>query len=326
MLQIVEDREVIDKAEEELRNSLDSFEERKDPILLGGLGWHKTREAHWSKELGMWWAYYTVGDRFENAFGVQEPRWDSHYGHSISCVIDVPFEGINRRISGAFATDDEEMFLLHRGKIGGGRKGIGKSMFFCNYTSDLYSVQDGNVCSIVALVGDLDSKRFPIQVANFVHTLQQIKDDYSSGARYSTPPSVETFKEEFTGKKAYTIGQVKAECDHGLVVKELAEILKSKGFRIANRRPIDLYNIGTNGDINSIFEVKTDSETTDFHTAIGQLMDYSSGMRKRPKLFAVFPETLDARFKEVLEEIGIQLILYKWENDTPLFSHFDIQL
>jgi hypothetical protein len=55
-------------------------------------------------------------------------------------------------------------------------------------------------------------------------------------------------------------------------------------------------------------------------------MDYSSGMRKRPKLFAVFPETLDARFKEVLEEIGIQLILYKWENDTPLFSHFDIQL
>jgi hypothetical protein len=46
---------------------------------------------------------------------VEEPRWGTRYGHSIPSIIDIPFEGINRRIGGAFATDENNrVYLMHR--------------------------------------------------------------------------------------------------------------------------------------------------------------------------------------------------------------------
>lgn len=117
------------------------------------------------------------------------------------------------------------------------------------------------------------------------------------------------------------MGQVKAECDHGLVVSGLVRLLESEGHEVANRRPFDLFIYDEEG-INSLFEIKTDSTTTACYTAIGQLLVYSAGMQKKPSLFAVFPERLDERIRPAFAEIGIQLVLYNWDRDKLVFDNF----
>ena len=62
--------------------------------------------------LGIWWTTYSLCNRYENAFGVEEPRWNTRYGHSIPSVVDVPFHGINRRIGGVFAVDENNKLYL----------------------------------------------------------------------------------------------------------------------------------------------------------------------------------------------------------------------
>lgn len=325
MLKIVESKIEIARAENRLKKSLDIYSNKEDIILLGGIGWHNRCKVDWSNELGIWWTNYELENRFENAFGVGEPKWDSGYGHSIDCVIDIPFEGINRRIGGAFAIDRGELFLLHRGRIGGGRKNIGPALFFHNYRGGkLVTVEDGELSSTMALVGAISSQRFPLQVADFVFEIQRIKKEGTTGAEQEGLPSPKhEFKEEFSGKKEYSIGDVIAECDHGLIVNSLAEILRSQGFKTANERPIDLYIVSPKGRILALFEVKTDSATTDCYTATGQLLFYSSGMREKPKLFAVFPESLDRELKNAFGKIGIQVIDYEWEGNKLKFTGVD---
>jgi hypothetical protein len=325
LLEIIGNRNIIQKIEKMLVHRLEDFSDRKGSILIGGPGWHNTREAHWSNKLGIWWASYKLENRNENAFGIGEPRWNSRYNHTVSCVIDIPIEDINRRIGGAFATNDEGIFLVHRGKIGGGRKAIGKSLFLQNYRGNLVAAQDGKAKSLVALVGEIKGERFPYQLSDFVNELQRIKECRTSALEFQVQPFEETVKEEFTGKREYNLGHITAECDHGFIVNGLAEILRKKGFKVANRRPIDLFTYEKNekSTISSLFEIKTESETTDCYTAIGQLLVYSSGMED-PSLFAVFPETLSERFRRIIEDIGIIVILYKWENKKPVFRDFKI--
>jgi len=325
MLQIIDKNRLIKKAQERFHAILTPFSTKKGKILIGGPGWHNTHEVKWSDELGIWWTCYELDNRYENSFGVIEPKWNSRFGHSVSCVIDVPFEGINRRIGGAFASDENELFLLHRGKIGGGRKDIGKTLFKNNYRGELVDVQDGSINSNLALVGSLSNERFSNQLADFVHEMQRIKNSrYSEENAFSGIVPEDVFTEEFVGSKEYSIGRVKAECDHGLVVNRLAYILKSKNYKTVNRRPFDLYVYEKDASVGSLFEIKTGVTTTDCYTAIGQLLVYFSKFTKKPKMYAVFPQEIREHFKTLLPKLGIELILYKWVNRSPNFENLSL--
>lgn len=324
ILKVLEKKGEIKGAQNAFEKKLEEFSDKTGEILIGGLGWHERREVSWSGELGIWWVTYCLPNRYENAFGVTEPRWESGYGHSVSCVIDVPFSKINRRIGGAFAQDEKNLFLMHRGHIGGGRKGVGKTLFTDNYTGKFVPVQDGNVWSEMALIAAIKSERCPIQVAYFVKELQRIKQQRksgggSSGAQPREPLATDTFIEEFSGTRTYFVGDVVAECDHGIVVSSLSEFLKNKGFQTAYKRPVDLY-IVDGKKISALFEVKTDVTSTDCYTATGQLLFYSSGMKEKPTLLAVFPKNLCEKYKKAFETVGIKLITYDWINDKPRFT------
>lgn len=278
----------------------------------------------WSEKLGIWWTTYSLHNRYENAFGVEEPKWNTGYGHSIPSVIDVPFHGINRRIGGVFAVDESnKLYLLHRGRIGGGRKGIGKTLFLANYRGKWVSVQDGDSVSRLALVAALDSERFPYQVANFVHELQRIKQEET----LETKPSVtltDTFEEEFSGTKEYVVGKIEAECDHGLVVSSLEKKLRRAGLPVGNRYPMHLYVLDPNGEMVALFEIKTDSSSASCYGAIGQLLFYSARLDKKPQIVAVFPHLFDKEYESILNKIGIQCLTYKGKNNQPEFDNSQI--
>jgi 5-methylcytosine-specific restriction protein A len=75
--------------------------------------------------LGIWLACDVIGkSRYWNAFGTRNPKQNKMV--PIGCEINFPLFGIDRRVSGGVAEDETgRLSLVHRGRIGGGRKGIG---------------------------------------------------------------------------------------------------------------------------------------------------------------------------------------------------------
>jgi len=93
------------------------------------------------------WAGYQGGKlpipRYWNAFGTTKPAPDQN--HTITCEINFPPSGIQRQVAGALAKDERGyLHIVHRGGIGGGRKGIGQSSFFRRFQRDKVVVLNGS--------------------------------------------------------------------------------------------------------------------------------------------------------------------------------------
>lgn len=68
-----------------------------------------------------------------------------------------------------------KLHLLHRGKIGGGRTGISKKLFWDRYQGETRMVRDGGRETEMALVGALDTPDFVEAVAAFIYEVDRIK-------------------------------------------------------------------------------------------------------------------------------------------------------
>lgn len=325
---MVEENE-IGKAQALFIDRMTDTASKHEIIMVGYKGESDQHEAFWSKELGIWWVSEKSENRYWNAFGTGQPRWHTKYSHSIVCEINPPFSGINRMISGAFAKDAEgKVYLLHRGRIGGGREGIGKTSFQDNYRGEWQEVVDGDLISDLALIASLDSPRFAQQVAFFVHEVERIKAKLTGSVKVTTPIQKAQFKEEFHGVKKLgaTSKEIEARCDHGLVVNTLAKCLETLGITVGNTQNIDLYALDKQGDLKAMFEIKTSATGTDCYGAIGQLFFHSTRQNKKPRLFAVFPNDIDKESEEIMSELGIQCVTYRWMNSHPDFGDFEFKV
>jgi len=329
MLRVLDDTDEVARAQLLFMEKLAKKADKTGKISVGYQGGNQCCTVSWSKNLGMWWVNKPISNRFWNGFGTEKLRWNSGYSHILDCEINPPFQGINRRIAGVFAIDETgELFLLHRGKIGGGRKGIGKDLFLKNYRGKLITVKDGDRLTSLALVGSFESPRFVDQVAIFVNEIKRIKSNVSKNPRTSlsaTNDSMPAFNEEFSGtRKPSNIGnQIAAKCDHGIIVNALAKKFESEGITIANSSQIDLFTIGLSNDPKTLFEIKTDTTTTNIFEAIGQLYYYSTNLGGNYSLVAVFPNTLEQNSKEILDKLNIRCLTYEWINDKPHFNQFN---
>jgi hypothetical protein len=325
MLKIVEEEKEVRNAQSLFMNKMNSVASKRDVIMVGYKGESSEQKASWSKELGIWWTSEKSENRYWNAFGIGEPKWHTKYSHSITCEINPPFLGINRKASGAFAKDaDGKIYLLHRGGIGGGREGIGKTTFQNNYRGEWHEVIDGNVISELALIASLHSPRFAKQVAAFAYEIERIKAMSAERATATAPVPHVQFKEEFHGvkKPSTTYKEIEAKCDHGLVVNKLANCLEELGITVGNTQNIDLFTLDQQGNLRAMIEVKTSTSKTDYYGAIGQLFFHSTKQNKRPRLFAVFPESVDEESKKTLRKLGVECITYRWIDDHPDFGDF----
>jgi hypothetical protein len=74
-----------------------------------------------------------IENRYWCTFGTGEPA--EGVSLSIVCEVNIPIEGINRRVAGAFARDEAGLVcLLHGGKVGGGKARVGKETFLEYFT------------------------------------------------------------------------------------------------------------------------------------------------------------------------------------------------
>ena len=235
--------------------------------------------------------------RHSNSFGVYRANAPSQ---DIAVEINVPAETNTTRVTGFFARDPETdtSYLMHTGKLGGGRKGIGKRAFL--EWSGLPRVEvlgpDGTTQKgivVTSLKDDVAGR-----IWRFVRTAAAFKAAVKDGSVSVAASSDEdekpdAFNGEFSGWKSGT-----RSCDfeylsyHGDIVEALrAELMfgdASLETVVANTGLIDLY-VHRAGEIEAIYEVKTKARRQWLYTAIGQLMTHSAAMPRHVVKWLVLP-------------------------------------
>jgi 5-methylcytosine-specific restriction protein A len=136
----------------------------------------------------IWFLSSKSGERYWNAFGLAD-RLNISTSNSITVEINSPFSGENGRVAGLFARgDDGSIYLLHRGKVGGGKLGVGKQAFLEWSKLTLTSVQLPGGGTIEAiLIGKLNSHSLSSDVARFVYAVANFKATISNEEIMSLP-------------------------------------------------------------------------------------------------------------------------------------------
>lgn len=153
----------------------------------------KERKVRWNESLGIWSYFQPTEKLYWCPFGVQDPSTSSRDPSkpprlNITCLIDFPCDGINRRVNGLFVRDKEgNIYVTHKGNFGGGAKGIGGSSFERSeqYKKfDLVNVTwpDGKETETICIgkLCDRDGlcdRELPRNVESFVKDVRRFKDD-----------------------------------------------------------------------------------------------------------------------------------------------------
>jgi hypothetical protein len=282
--------------------------------------WHE-QQGYWSMKDPK-----AVGKRYWCIFGTGSPEKYDHF--AIVVEMNIPLAGYDRTVGGGLMRDEAgSVFLTHSGRVGGGRKGIGKDAFLNalrGANSATVSWPDG-IESDVLVIGRVDSPRLPAQIGNFVQEVERFKESVTGGAPPLTSNAVkDTFNPEFAGtKRPHTpAGSIEAECDHGIVVNELYKVLKDSGReRLGNDRHRDLYIMTASKILETLFEIKTDAGSGSTYQGVGQLFIHGAAEVKTPRFVLVVPGWPSPRTKAALTRLGVRVLTYDWEGDVPLFRN-----
>lgn len=315
ILQALTKRSEIKKATQKLFSHLRGISPEKYHIIYSSAGGSTPVDVFYSPEYDFWCGNSVEPDRYWNPFGLGRPR----NGATITgrCQINYACENVNLRMAGLLAKDAEgRLYLLHSGKIGGGRKGVGKNAFLDFYTGERIMVTDGERQYEYLLIDRIDNERFFLNVRIFIESVYGFKGDqefagYKAGTSAASPLS----GDEYDGVKTYDLParSVTASNDHAIVTRELLKTLRSAGFNAGRDRFRDVYTVGLSGETDRVFEVKTGLSRQKLYTAVGQLMLHSlSG--NTGKVF-VTEELTDNGLANDLKKLGISMITFKWSKN-----------
>ena len=223
-------------------------------------------------------------------------------------------------MAGAFARDSRgQLCIVHSGKIGGGRKGIGQTAFLAQSRGAKVPVSfvDARTFEMV-LIGVVGSARFRATVRDFVQEVDRVKALLVDGS--GSVSGSDKFTPEFAGKKRSYLPDAPVEtvATHGLVVSQLAKLLEEQGRTPHNDRNRDLY-LGTGDQASHLFEIKTDLTTTSIYTAVGQLMLHGAAMNGLRRIL-VIPGVPGRALAQKLESLEITVLTYSWKGDQPIIT------
>ena len=203
---------------------------------------------------------------------------------------------------GALAKDESgEVYVVHSGRIGGGRKGVGRGLFVEHFAGSRQwaGVERNGKRKDVVVVSALDDDSLVQNLAHFAGEVRRIKGLAGRGKPAPAPPGA--YSREFSGyRKPYsTKGEIRAGVEHGRIVHGLHDLAAGMGIQAWNNRPTDLL---LRRKATAMLEVKTGDDRYSRYTAIGQLLYHSKS--EDDVLVAVFP-SIDGSFRRVLGRLGI---------------------
>ena len=278
-------------------------------VLVGFPGGSGINKVHYSSKYDFWFTTQKFEDKYWNSFGIGKPS--KHQSNNIVVEINFILSDINRRIGGLIVSDSKNFYIAHRGKIGGGRAGIGKSLFFENYSGTPIEVDDGGKLLEVFLISSLNPNVLPRKVSEFIHSVFNIKSNIKNSKSIKFANKIKDYFPEYFGKKrSYQISElVQQESRHGEIVDKLRSILVNKNYKVGKDKNRDLY-IYDRSKIICLFEVKTNVLNQSIYSGIGQLLLYKHKLPQSCKLFLVLPEKLDPEIIKTLKLLGINIIYF----------------
>lgn len=322
MLILVEDSEDKKHAQNILEKSIKTSLKRLGKRNVGHPGGNADQTLYSNGEGHLWVAFGGLTEneptvRYWNAFGIYDPNQTTQ---NISVEINISIESNAARVSGFFAQDTNtgDIFLMHTGKIGGGRKGIGKTAFLVWSKDNLVDVVDlsGNIRQGI-VVGKIDQPDFTQRLEKFVKNVKKFKDwavseELESHEFQEKINEFDKYNKEFSGKKwGSRNDDFEYITYHGDIVQKLYEERTKelqKGEGVFNSVFIDLF-VKRNGKISEIYEVKTGVGRQVLYTAIGQLLTHSAIDGSDIKKILVIPadEKIPADFLKAISMLNIQI-------------------
>lgn len=289
---------------------------------IGYPGGHQPNlDVYWSEELAIWGHAddFTEDERFWICFGQDLGSEGSSVG--ITVETNPPKQGINRKTAGVFLKDGKDLYLGHSGKVGGGKKGIGRTEFLAWHDgSGIEEVTwpDG-VRKEVVVIGRIRSELFLRNLADFISKVAEFKQQ-GEHATTSLSVTTPTFNPECTTDSSYTrsLKEVDVKRTHGLVVRALKEAVQS-GFKAGNDRQRDLFCVDKRGRVRVLFEVKTSIDTTAVYTGVGQLMLHGQPSNTARKVL-VIPGRPKRALGTALDALGILVLSYSWKGGALRFA------
>ena len=322
MLKVIEEQPAIKKYAGQFNKKFKSLIDEEIKVKLGHQGAGFPAKVLWSKSLGIWKFSRAIKEvRYWNAFGVGKPGASSVL--SIASEINFPWSQIDRKTGGAFAEDAwGNVFVIHRGKIGGGKKGIGKSLFEHNYRGVWSFMEDGDLLSQVAVIGALNSPRFALQAAQFVKKIEILKSTAAPSPQTEMNFSEISFREDLVGSAPSLVeDEISFACDHDLVVGSLAALLQRQKIKIGNDTESELFTVDPSENrISYIFEVLTDTKEKNVLAAAAKLLLQTSAAALNPLPVMVLPEDKVNSYAQELQRINISVLGFRWQEEKVIFS------
>ncbi len=321
MLKVITDQLTIKKYIRLFVKSFKPFIDETIKVKLGHQGASSPAKVLWAKNLGIWLFSHTINEvRYWNAFGMGKPKEASIL--SITAEINFPCKGIDRKTGAAFAEDQwGNVFVIHRGKIGGGKKGVGKSLFEHNYRGVWSFMEDGDSITPVAVIGALNSGRFALQTALFIKKIEKLKLTAAISPQTEMNFAETVFREDLVGAMPSAYGsEIFSACDCDLVVTSLAHLLMRWKFRVGNNATHQLFLIDhATGGISHVFEVIGDIREISVMAAAAKLLLQSTAFEGSPLPIMVMPEDGINIYAQELEKINISVIGYRLEEERIIF-------
>ena len=327
-LECIEDRMEIQHCQNVLVERLTEALPSEETLKLGHQGDYIENRVHFRERDGLWFSWKSLEEvgvpRYWNGFGISLKSGSA----DIVVEINPPLEGVTGQVAGLFAKDPQgRRYLIHRGRLGGGRRGVGLNAFWEWYRGASVNILTKSNNSFEALyVCCVDSRDAVENVYRFVREVKQFKDEVREGSHSRVPgqglPQTLLYNPEFFGRKRGGLRKISDHFSwHGRVVdalyKSLAEV--NGDDQIFNTREID---IGVHGfkEPKTIYEIKTNCSSQSIYTGIGQLFFHTSGL-EAPKKVLVLPRSeLGDEIRNIIESMGIEVLSYRFARNSVQFE------
>ncbi|HOM07497.1 MAG TPA: hypothetical protein PK836_04130 [Syntrophales bacterium] len=326
MLKIITDRRLVARCRGRFLAGLRPFWDRRVPVCIGHPGGRFPARVHWSERLGLWMCHRrTEEGQIWTLLGTERPEEGAVV--SITCELNVPAEGRDRRVGAAFGRDARgRVFLVHRGRLGGGQRGMGKKIFLERFRGVWTDLDEGDGVAEVAVVCCLGSRSLADQVSLFVHKVAAVKAEVRDerSPQLAIPLEAGGFQIRRIGGSGAEEGfDLAGRCDHGPLVLALAGALRGRGYRPANDDGGDLYLSSAGGDKGAVFRVVTGGGGDTVRREAALLLWEGAGRTDHPLLVLVLPRSPTPEEAAELRARGIETLAYGWEGSDAVFPQLD---
>lgn len=175
-LWVLQDPQKIRQAQARLRERLqDAATLSVDGVYVKRWGSDSRWSVSWIEPEGFWFTFRELPERrYGVGFGLTYPE-PGGVLHPVS-ELSLRLAGIDRSMNSALGADCEgRWYLLHRGRIGGGRTGVSPAWFWEYHRERTQLVADGSRMTPMVVIGALDAPDLVTQIAEFIRALEAFK-------------------------------------------------------------------------------------------------------------------------------------------------------